>query len=245
MSVWAIADLHLSFGNPKPMDRFGTRWTGHAEKLAARWRSVVRDGDTVVVPGDISWGGTLEEAEKDFAFLDALPGRKLFGKGNHDFWWTSMKKMKQFFDAHGFTSLGFLYNNACAADGVVMAGTRGWFLEERPAAVTDYAPDYARMVNRECERLTLSLKAAEQLRLEQGIKEPPLVFLHFPPLYGEFSMDRLIGIMKSYGVETCYAGHIHGQYLAPPYTDAMGLRIYNVAADYLNFMPLPVVLTKQ
>ena len=241
MSVWAMADLHLSFGKPKPMDRFGTRWEGHAEKIAERWRAVVRDGDTVVIPGDISWADDLSGAEADFAFIDALPGRKLFGKGNHDYWWTSVTKMTRFFAERGFSSLGFLYNNAVSAEGLVLAGSRGWFLDERQQTVIP--ADYAKLVNRECERLTISLRAAEELRKAEGIDAPPLVFLHFPPVYGDFRLDPLIDVLTSFGVKRCYAGHIHGQYGAPPYGDFRGIRFYNIAADYLNFTPLPVLLS--
>ena len=107
MSVWVIADLHLSFGKdvPKPMDRFGSRWENHAEKIARRWNAVVRPGDTVVMPGDFSWADTLSEAEADFRFLDALPGKKLLGKGNHDYWWTGVTKRKAFLAERGFSTV--------------------------------------------------------------------------------------------------------------------------------------------
>ena len=242
MSVWVIADLHLSFGSGKPMDRFGNRWENHAEKLRARWTAVVREGDTVVVPGDISWADTLEEAEPDFAFLEALPGRKLLGKGNHDYWWTSGTKMKKFFAERGYTSMDFLYNNAHAAEGLVLAGSRGWFLDERQQTVIP--ADYDKLVNRECERLTISLRAAQQLRESEGIDGPPLVFLHFPPVFGEFRLEALVDLMLSYGVKQCWFGHIHGQYAVPPYIDWRGIRFTNAAADYLNFTPLPVLLTR-
>ena len=242
MSVWVMADLHLSFGRPKPMDRFGTRWTDHAAKIDARWRAVVRDGDTVAVPGDISWADTLEEAAEDFAFLNALPGRKLLGKGNHDYWWTSVTKMKRFFRDRGFGTLDFLYNNAHEAEGIVLAGSRGWFLDERQQTVIP--ADYGKLVNRECERLSISLAAAEKLRASGEIAEPPAVFLHFPPVYGEFRLDPLVDVMEAHGVKRCYAGHVHGQYGAPPYSDYRGIRFYNAAADYLNFYPLPVLLTE-
>lgn len=241
MSVWVMADLHLSLGRPKPMDRFGSRWENHAEKIAVRWRSVVREGDTVAVPGDISWADTLEEAAADFAFLEALPGKKLLGKGNHDYWWAGASKMKRFFAEHGWTSLDFLYNNAHEADGLILAGTRGWFLDERQQTVIP--ADYTKLVNRECERLSISLNAAEELRRERGIDGPPLVFLHFPPVYGEFRLEPLLDVMEAHGVERCWFGHIHGQYAQPPYFEYRGMRFTNAAADYLGFTPLPVALT--
>ena len=240
MAIWVIADLHLSFGAPKPMDRFGSRWENHAEKLRDRWEAIVRKGDTVVVPGDISWADTIEEAESDFAFLDALPGRKLLGKGNHDYWWTSAAKMKRFFAEHGFSSMDFLYNNAHCAEGHVLAGSRGWFLDERQQTVIP--ADYDKLVNRETERLSLSLAAAEKLRESEGIAAPPLVFFHFPPVFGDFCLTPLVDLMVSHGVKECWYGHIHGQYSMPPYADRMGIRFHNAAADYLNFTPLPVRL---
>ena len=240
MSVWVIADLHLSFGKdvPKPMDRFGSRWENHAEKIARRWNAVVRLGDTVVMPGDFSWADTLSEAEADFRFLDALPGKKLLGKGNHDYWWTGVTKMKAFLAERGFSTVDFLYNNAHAAEGLALAGARGWFLEERQQTAIE--ADYGKLVRREAERLNLSLAAAEELRRKEGIAEPPLVFLHFPPVWGDFRLDELVDLMRAHGVTRCWYGHIHGQYSQPPSFEWKGITFANAAADYLNFTPLPV-----
>ena len=240
MSVWVIADLHLSFGKdvPKPMDRFGSRWENHAEKIARRWNAVVRPGDTVVMPGDFSWADTLSEAEADFRFLDALPGKKLLGKGNHDYWWTGVTKMKAFLAERGFSTVDFLYNNAHAAEGLALAGARGWFLEERQQTAIE--ADYGKLVRREAERLNLSLAAAEELRRKEGIAEPPLVFLHFPPVWGDFRLDELVDLMRAHGVTRCWYGHIHGQYSQPPSFEWKGITFANAAADYLNFTPLPV-----
>ena len=240
MSVWVIADLHLSFGKdvPKPMDRFGSRWENHAEKIARRWNAVVRPGDTVVMPGDFSWADTLSEAEADFRFLDALPGKKLLGKGNHDYWWTGVTKMKAFLAERGFSTVDFLYNNAHAAEGLALAGARGWFLEERQQTAIE--ADYGKLVRREAERLNLSLEAAEELRRKEGIGEPPLVFLHFPPVWGDFRLDELVDLMRAHGVTRCWYGHIHGQYSQPPSFEWKGITFANAAADYLNFTPMPV-----
>ena len=240
MSVWVIADLHLSFGKdvPKPMDRFGSRWENHAEKIARRWNAVVRPGDTVVMPGDFSWADTLSEAEADFRFLDALPGKKLLGKGNHDYWWTGVTKMKAFLAERGVSTVDFLYNNAHAAEGLALAGARGWFLEERQQTAIE--ADYGKLVRREAERLNLSLEAAEELRRKEGIGEPPLVFLHFPPVWGDFRLDELVDLMRAHGVTRCWYGHIHGQYSQPPSFEWKGITFANAAADYLNFTPLPV-----
>ena len=112
MAVWTIADLHLAHTVNKPMNKFGRRWTGHTEKIESRWRALVNDGDTVVVPGDISWGMTLEEARDDLAFINRLPGKKLLARGNHDYWWASLAKMRALCEAEGFTTLEFMQNSA-------------------------------------------------------------------------------------------------------------------------------------
>ena len=130
MSIFAIGDTHLSFSCDKPMDIFGG-WQDYVARLEKNWRAVVTDRDTVVIPGDISWAMSLEEAEKDLAFLHSLPGQKLIMKGNHDYWWTTKKKMDTFLAEKGFDSLRILHNNAYIRDGHIICGTRGWFIEER------------------------------------------------------------------------------------------------------------------
>ena len=107
MSVFSISDLHLSGSVPKSMEVFGRRWTGYTEKIEKRWRAVVTDNDTVIIPGDVSWAMTLAEAEADFRFLASLPGRKLLGKGNHDFWWTTVKKCTGIWIHSGFPASTF------------------------------------------------------------------------------------------------------------------------------------------
>ncbi|MBQ2718677.1 MAG: metallophosphoesterase, partial [Clostridia bacterium] len=132
MSTFVIADLHLSLGEEcnKPMDVFGRRWTGYVEKLESRWRDLVTDADDVILPGDISWALTLSDARTDLAFIDSLPGRKYIGKGNHDFWWSSMAKLRAAKEEWQLSTLSFLYNNAIETEDFILAGTRGWFLEE-------------------------------------------------------------------------------------------------------------------
>lgn len=236
-----MGDTHLSFGAGvnKPMDRFGSRWTNHAEKIEKRWTAVVAPADTVAVPGDVSWAKTLEEAEADFRFLASLPGKKLLGKGNHDYWWTSVSKMRRFLEERGIEGIDFLHNDAYAAEGRVLAGSRGWFLEEKQQ--TAFATDYGKLVNRECERLELSLRAADALREKEGIAAPPLVFLHFPPVWGDFRVEELIDVMERHGVRECWFGHIHGKYAEPAHISYRGIRFTNSAADYLDFIPRKIL----
>ena len=156
MSVFVIADLHLSSDGSKSMEKFGSRWTGYMQKLEKNWRAVITDADTVIIPGDISWSLKLEDAVDDLRFLDSLPGSKLIGKGNHDFWWSTASKMNAFFEKNGIKTVRMLYNNAYALDHCIVCGTRGWFVEEgQQNTVGDV--DYSRIVNREVIRLRMSV----------------------------------------------------------------------------------------
>ena len=125
-----MADLHLSADGSKSMEVFGPRWKDYREKIEKHWRAVVNEEDTVVLPGDLFWSLRLEDTVEDFRFLDALPGQKLIGKGNHDFWWSTVSKMTAHLEKHGIHSIRFLYNNAYLLEGCIVCGTRGWFVEE-------------------------------------------------------------------------------------------------------------------
>ncbi|NLH96617.1 MAG: serine/threonine protein phosphatase, partial [Clostridiaceae bacterium] len=112
MALFAISDLHLALSVDKPMDVFGPRWSGYMDRLKENWCSVVGEDDHVVVPGDISWATYLDSAHEDFRFIHELPGRKIISKGNHDYWWTTMRKMEKFISGNGFTSISFMHNNS-------------------------------------------------------------------------------------------------------------------------------------
>lgn len=239
MAIYSIADLHLSGAVNKSMDVFGRRWQGYVEKLTARWRALVEEDDTVVVPGDVSWAATLEEALPDFQLLDTLPGKKLIGKGNHDFWWQSMAKMNRFLEERSLNSIRFLYNNAYAAENKILCGSRGWYVEERLQQKERNAPDYSRIVAREAGRLELSLREAEALRTETGAEEI-LVFFHFPPVFGGFVCREILDVLKRHGVARCFYGHIHGMYQIPPRAEFEGVDMTILSADYLDFTPLRI-----
>ena len=234
MSVFSIADLHLSGSVPKSMEVFGRRWTGYTEKIEKRWRAVVTENDTVIVPGDVSWAMTLAEAEADFRFLASLPGRKLLGKGNHDFWWTTLTKMHRHLDTLGISGIDFLYNNAYRVENVIVCGTRGWFVEEgRQISVSPV--DYGKLVAREAIRLELCITEAEKLRTAD---EEILVYLHFPPVFGSFVCREFVDVLLAHRIRRCFNGHIHGSYLLDPVTEFEGIRFTIISADYLDFTPL-------
>lgn len=236
MSLFTIADLHLSQNGDHAMDVFGSRWQGYTEKIVKRWRAVVTDADTVVVPGDISWGLTLAEARADLAFIDALPGKKLLGKGNHDFWWTTAAKIGRFFAENAFSTLSLLYNNAYVVEDFIVCGTRGWFLEEGQQ-LTVGSVDHTRIVNRERIRLSLSLDAAKRLQTGENANKEILVFLHFPPAWNGFTIPEFAALMREYGVRRCFFGHIHGNYTAPLTTEENGIEQTLISADALDFVP--------
>ena len=156
MALYTIADLHLSLGADKPMDVFGGAWDGYLDKLKTNL-ACLRKEDTLVIPGDLSWGISLEESLPDFRFLDNLPGRKLLVKGNHDLWWETAAKMKRFFAANGITSIDFIHNNCHMYRNTALCGTRGWFFEEEAGGMHD-----EKIMNREIGRLKTSLDAAKK-----------------------------------------------------------------------------------
>ena len=239
MALYTIADLHLSLGEntDKPMEVFGARWLDHAKKIKKRWSSLVCDTDTVIIPGDISWALKLEESLEDFKFIEALPGKKIISKGNHDFWWSTQNKVKCFFEKNGIGSISMLYNNAFLADGVRVAGTRGWYNESSAAP---RPCDYEKISARECGRLKRSLEYARTLA--NGKDLPIVVFTHFPPVWKEFAFEELISLMTEYDIQKCYYGHIHGIYNCQAVTEYRGIRFELISADFIDFTPKRVFI---
>ena len=225
MSLFAIADLHLSFGVSKPMDVF-PGWDNHVARLEENWLAAVSPEDTVVIAGDISWGMDLEECLEDFRWLDRLPGRKLILKGNHDLWFSTKTKVEKFLAAHELHSLEILFNNAFAWEDKVICGTRGWMNDH-----TD-----KKVLNRECGRLRLSLEAGRKLGGE------PVVFLHYPPVYGGDECPEILEVLLEYGVRQVYYGHIHGYasgYAINGVRHGIDFRL--ISCDYLQFKPKQIV----
>ena len=229
MSLFAIADLHLSLGTDKPMDIFNG-WDNYVERLEKNWRAVVQDTDTVVIAGDISWAMKLEETAADFAFLHSLPGRKLLLKGNHDYWWTTRKKMDDFLNAQGFSTLGIIHNSAEAAGEFAVCGTRGWFYD------AELSGEDRTVLLREVGRLNMSLDAAEKTGLE------PVVFLHYPPLYAQSVCEEMMDVLRERNIKKCYYGHIHGNAAAQKAVTGNydGIRFSLIACDYIHFLPVKI-----
>lgn len=230
MSVFAIADLHLAHTADKPMDIFGSRWEHHTEKIRTHWLHTVSEQDTVVIAGDVSWGLRMADAEEDFRFLQSLPGKKLVLKGNHDYWWQTMKKLQEFRDRVGAYSVDFLFNNAYVAEDFIICGTRGWLLE------TQYQESDAKIVRRETERLRLSLDAGDRLLQEHPGKER-LIFLHYPPAYGRLRCQPICELLRERGAKRVFYGHMHHADEARLVRQIAGASCELIAADYLDFCP--------
>ena len=237
MSLYTIADLHLSTRatTDKSMEVFGKSWANYLMRIENNWRHLINDTDTVVIPGDISWALSLDEAESDLKFLDSLPGKKILGKGNHDFWWCTMKKHKEFFDKHGIKSISFLFNNAHETEDYIIAGTRGWYNDEDATNIPS-GTDFEKLTNRETLRLELSLKDA--IRIKEGSPQKEIaVFMHFPPFWNGRASEGLIYTLKKYNIKKVYYGHIHGNYTVPPSFIYDSIEMSIVSADYLKFVP--------
>lgn len=229
MSVFVIADPHLSLGSEKPMDIF-RGWQDYTERLKGNWERLISPGDTVVLPGDISWGMSMEESKKDLAFIDSLPGTKIIGKGNHDYWWGTMKKLNEFTAENNFSTLNFLFNNAYEAEGIAVCGTRGWFFDDK-------AENAAKVIDREAARLARSIEEARKLDGE------PVAFLHYPVVYESGVCKEILEVLKKYSIKRCYFGHIHGEKTGryEKYTYE-GITFSLVSADFLAFCPKKVML---
>ena len=227
MSLYAIADTHLSLGTDKPMDVFHG-WDNYVERLERNWRALVSPDDTVVIAGDISWAMALTETIADFSFLQALPGKKLLFKGNHDYWWTTRRKMDAFLAEQGFDTLRLVHNSAEVVGDFAVCGTRGWFYDAEEDADR-------KVLLREVGRLNLSIDAAEKTGKE------PVVFLHYPPVMGEAECPEIMDVLRRRGIRRCYFGHIHGPSARKiPVRIVDGITLQLVSCDAVGFMPVLV-----
>ncbi len=229
MALYAISDLHLSNSVSKPMDVFGGKWQGYMEKIEKNWRHLVEPEDTVVIGGDVSWGINLEQALADFQMINRLPGKKIILKGNHDLWWSTMKKMTQFLKQHEIENISFLFNNCYVYEGIGLCGTRGWFFEENFKECHD-----EKIFRRELIRLETSLKAAKS----QGVEEI-ICFLHYPPIFANFRCGEIIDLLKQYGVHRCVYGHLHSDSLRYAVTgEQEGIEFILTSGDFVDFTPV-------
>ncbi len=234
MSIYTIGDLHLSFKENKPMDIFGNNWENHEKKIKEDWIKKVKEEDLVVLPGDFSWAMYLNRTDEDFRYLNQLPGKKILLKGNHDYWWTTLKSMRNFIEENNFESIDFIYNNSYKYEDTIIIGTRGWSL-------TDDSED-KKMIKREAIRLELSIQDALN---KYGTDKETIAFMHYPPI-SKTNLDKnetneFIRIMQKYNIKQCYYGHLHGNSIEEAIEGKhFGIQFKLVSADGLDFKLLKI-----
>lgn len=228
MALYAIGDLHLCLGAPKPMDIFGGAWVGYMDKLKEGMSRITPE-DTTILLGDLSWALDLSGAQADFAWINQIPGEKILLKGNHDYWWSTVAKFQKFCEANGFEKMHILNNNCFFYEDWAICGTRGWFFEEDRSGEHD-----EKVFKRELLRLEASLKAAGDRN--------KMVFLHYPPLYKGYECPEILQLLQKYNVRRCFYGHLHGGShrlaMEGPWN---GVDFRLVSADYIGFQPLRVI----
>lgn len=222
MSLFAIADTHLSFGTDKPMDSF-PGWNDYVSRLEKNWNSVVGKDDVTVIAGDISWAMNFNELYKDFDFINHLNGEKIILKGNHDYWWNTLSKMNKFIENNNFNSIKILHNNSYTVDGISVCGSRGWMFESEEE-------HDEKVLNREVNRIKTSIDSAES--------ENKIVFLHYPPITTNGKCEEIFDLLKDNGIKKCYYGHLHGVAAKMAVDDiADGIEFHLVSCDKVGFIP--------
>ncbi|MEA4970360.1 MAG: metallophosphoesterase [Candidatus Pelethousia sp.] len=230
MRIFALGDPHLSLSTDKPMDIFGPNWDDHAARLEAAWRAAVQPEDAVLLPGDISWAMSLNEAKADLAFLAALPGTKVLLRGNHDYWWSSISKVRAALPA----GMHAVQNDSLVLSGMAVLGTRGWVCPG--SALFDPATDQ-KLYERELIRLELSLKSAPA-----GL--PKLCMLHYPPFNERRQQSGFTELLEAYGVERAVYGHLHGKACRNAFEGRRnGVEYILCSADHLEFIPKLILET--
>ncbi len=220
--VFVIGDLHLSFGVDKPMEIFGYKWENHIEKLTNNWIEQVKEDDTVILAGDFSWSSNLDDAYKDFEYINNLPGKKILLKGNHDYWWSTLTKMNKYLEEKNFKNIYFLHNNSYEFEDFEIVGTKGWSDQE----ITGYEKN----ILREIGRLKTSIESTKT-------DKPKIAVIHHPPFFtGEKEEYKFTKILEENNVKKCYYGHLHGSsHINAIQGSINGVEYHLISGDYLDF----------
>ncbi len=229
MALFTISDLHLPLGVDKPMNIFGSEWDSYVKRLEENWQSIVSEEDTVVMPGDFSWATYIEQAYRDFEFLNRLNGSKILLKGNHDYWWQTAKKMDEYLLQNGFDTIKLMHNSSIMYGSTAICGNRGW--------IYDNSDENKKLYSREIIRLEISIQNAMKNNPDNII-----VFTHFPPVMHDYFVNPFSDMLKKYGVKKCFYGHIHGEAKKTAFEGyADGIEYRLVSGDYLKFIPLKIL----
>lgn len=220
--IYAIGDLHFDHSKQKPMDVFGENWINHKEKIVDHWKSCVNDDDLVLVPGDISWALKLDEAVPDLMLIDSLPGHKLFIKGNHDYWWESISRLKSL----DLESITFIRNNSYQYKDVGIGGTRGWMSRDSDG----FDEGDEKIYKRELLRLDASLST-----IDDGVTKK-IAMLHYPPFDGKLRPNDFVDVLVKHKVDMCIYGHLHAEGLRYAVEGIInGVDFKLVSSDFLDF----------
>ena len=233
MSIYAIGDL-LSFETDKPMNIFGENWDNYEERLEQLWNEIIQEDDTVLIPGDFSWATYLKDTLQDFKYLNDLKGKKVLLKGNHDYWWTTLKSMREFLNQNNFKNIDFIFNSSYECDEAMIVGTRGWSFNE--------TENSDKMLKRELSRLELSINDA----LRKNNNKKIICMMHYPPITQNMiemkQKSEYLEILKKYDITECIYGHLHGNSHSEAIegnVDGINLRL--VSSDYLEFKPIKIL----
>lgn len=238
MSIFALSDLHLSLSNPeKSMTVFGPKWDNYIERIRDSWTSCVTEEDTVLVSGDISWATKIEDATEDFEFIASLPGQKLLSRGNHDFWWTTISKMDEFFSCHDYHGIRIVRTNVIEVEGCLISGTRGWMF---PTDL-EFKQQDQKIYEREQARLRLCFDEMDKADPDRTKKR--IIMMHYPPITKYNHPTVFTDIIRDGGADICVHGHLHGRAHEIVYTDEVfgECRYLCTSGDYLGFTPLKVL----
>lgn len=230
MAIYVIGDLHLSGSTNKPMDIFGENWVTHSEKIRNNWTNLVGYSDTVLVLGDISWAMTLEEAMVDLDYIDQLPGKKILLRGNHDYWWSSVKRLNSLYE-----NMLFLQNDYCMVEDIAICGTRGWICPNNQK----FTQQDRKIYERELMRLKISFDKAVKDK-----RDNIYAITHYPPTNDKFEPSGFTDIYEDYAVKKVFYGHLHG---AEAFDGGLkgnfnGVEYYLASCDYLDFSPFKVIV---
>ena len=238
MAIYALADLHLSLSCPdKSMEVFGSSWGEYILKVKENWEQTVTGSDTVLIPGDISWATYINKAEDDFKFISDLPGRKLLSRGNHDYWWTTMKKMEEFFAEKGFTNMEFVRTNAVEVEDCLITGTRGWMIETKESIE---GSDNRKIYEREKLRIKMCIDVLNEA--DPGHAKKHILMIHYPPITAKQDFTEFAEMMAQGGIDICVYGHLHGSAHKKAFEgDFEGMRLICASADYADFKPVRIL----
>ncbi|HLT29063.1 MAG TPA: metallophosphoesterase [Myxococcaceae bacterium] len=241
MRLFALGDTHLPSTRAKDMHRFG--WTDHPAPLAAAWDATVRDGDLVVLVGDLSWATRPHEALGDLAWIHDRPGQKVLVRGNHDFWWGDSATRLRALLADFPSIVGFLHNCAVQVGPYLIAGSRLWTAPEAPRLPTGGAlgdePTDDRYVTRELRRLRASIADADRLERQATRPLVRIAAVHFPPLYANGRSTVFSDAVEAWSPKHCIYGHLHGPGIGAGFTGSRnGVDYALVSCDAVGFTPV-------